>query len=484
MKKRIFTLLLALSLLSAPALAASNSTENFIRTKTYSGQFSDLRAGSAFYDNVSALYEYGLAAGRADGTFGPEDPVTVGQAVIFAARLRSLYASGDAEAGADGFRRPRQAAYLPYLQYLQSLGALGNELTGQYSLPAARKTAAHILANALPEDALPEINSRLVEAARSSGRFLQDVTASTEYAQDILALYRRGISQGSGSSGVFLPEETISRGALAALLTRMADPALRVTPDWDLTSASSARGTTWSDLAEENAAYTAAPSTPEEISADVQYMLAQGGNTLALQFSKVNALSARQVMNQALAAVKTSCEQGYNSVSCTYDSRGGSLLLTFSATSCSPEQLAEYRTYTLDAAIALHDRLWADGTITANMSEYEKARVYYDWVCQNCAYDYGAGTDSISHIPYSLFHNGTAVCDGYTGAYNLLLKLEGIQCTALANQSHIWTVAMLDGTQYHIDTTWGDNNGGPTDFTYFAMTPQQSWSYHPWQTAQ
>ena len=90
-----------------------------------------------------------------------------------------------------------------------------------------------------------------------------------------------------------------------------------------------------------------------------------------------------------------------------------------------------------------------------------------------------AGDDSLSHIPYNLFVNGTAVCDGYTGAYNLLLKLEGIDCTALSNDSHIWTVATLDGVQVHIDTTWGDS-GSAISYTYFAMTPEQSWRFHSW----
>ena len=70
-------------------------------------------------------------------------------------------------------------------------------------------------------------------------------------------------------------------------------------------------------------------------------------------------------------------------------------------------------------------------------------------------------------------------CDGYTGAYNLLLKLEGIECTSLFNDSHIWTLATLDGTQYHIDVTWGDQYGR-TDLRYFGMSEEQSYQYHPW----
>ena len=113
------------------------------------------------------------------------------------------------------------------------------------------------------------------------------------------------------------------------------------------------------------------------------------------------------------------------------------------------------------------------------MTELEKARVYYTWICDNCVYDYQAGDESLSHTPYSLFTLGTAVCDGYTGAYNLLLKLEGIECTSLSNSSHIWTAATLDGTEYHIDTTWGDS-GRVINYNYFAMTEAQSRAEHPW----
>ena len=42
MKKRILSCLLALSMLSVPALAAESGTENLVRSTTYTGQFSDL----------------------------------------------------------------------------------------------------------------------------------------------------------------------------------------------------------------------------------------------------------------------------------------------------------------------------------------------------------------------------------------------------------------------------------------------------------
>ena len=206
-------------------------------------------------------------------------------------------------------------------------------------------------------------------------------------------------------------------------------------------------------------------------------MLSNNQNTLTLHYAGISPLGARKVMDQALSVVKTYVEQCYNSVTCSY-SNSGSVTLTFSASN-GTGSIGGYRNEAMAAAIAVHDQLWAAGQITADMTDYDKAKVYYTWICDNCIYDYDAQDDSLSHIAYGLFRSGTAVCDGYTGAYNMLLKLEDIDCTALSNSSHIWTVATLDDTQYHIDTTWGDSGTAP-DYSFFAMTPAQSWGHHSW----
>ena len=171
----------------------------------------------------------------------------------------------------------------------------------------------------------------------------------------------------------------------------------------------------------------------------------------------------------------------YNVVSCRSYATGR-VVFTFSSTACAEKVLESYRAKTLAAAIRVHDSLWESGTLSYDMSQYEIAQAYYLWLCDNCRYDSAAGDDSASHLAYGALVGGLAVCDGYTGAYNLLLKLEGIDCTALFNDSHIWTLAELDGTTYHIDVTWGDQYGR-TDLRYFGMSEEQSYQYHPWSTA-
>lgn len=477
MRKRLFALLLALCL-CIPVSAAENSTANFVRQRSYSGQFSDLTAGSPFYDNVAALYEYGLSEGRDDGTYGLTESMTVGQILIFAGRIRGLYRTGSAEA-ALAYSRESSPAALAYLRYLQAEGVLGSEWSGSaadFYQTATRAQVAHILANVLPESALPVLYDELITQAYASRRYITDVTEYTPYYTDILSLYRRGISMGSNARGAFQPDSPITRGAAAAMLTRMVEPALRVKPAWNLASLYSAKGTLMSDLVEPGE-YVASPATNEEMDSSIRYMLSQGSHQLVLVYPGVTEARARQIMQWALATVKVYCEQSYNAVDCSYTS-AGVVTLDFSAAAANGKT-EEYRAAAMEAAIAVHDQMWESGTITTDMSDREKALVYYDWVCDNCVYDYKAGNESLTHIAYSVFADGLSVCDGYTGAYNMLLKLEGIECSALSNAAHIWTVAALDGETVHIDTTWGDN-GSSVSYDYFAMTPAQSRAYHAW----
>ena len=394
MKRRILSLLLALALvLTVPALAAETAP---VRTKTYSGQFSDVAVGSTFYENVAALYEYGLTVGKADGTFGPQDSVTVGQAVIFAARARSLYLTGDSETGPAAYAGDGISAAEQYLRYLKAEGVLGTELDGQLGKSATRAQVAHVLALTLPSGTLPLINDAAVTQGYAARRYITDVTEYTPYYQDILYLYRTGLSQGSGESALFSPDATITRGALAAMLTRLVDPGLRITLDWDTGSSyPSAAGTTLASLVGADT-YIATPTTRDEMEQSVRYMLSSGKNTLTLQYDGLTAIRARQVMEEALAIVKTYCEQCYNTVSCTYTT-DGALTLTFSAASAG-ENLVSYRTQAMEAAIAVHDQLWEQGTINARMTQREKARAYYTWICDNCVYDYSATDTSLSGV--------------------------------------------------------------------------------------
>lgn len=468
MKKSLLAGFLALML-------ATTASAYVARTNTYDNQFSDLTTESVFYDNVVALYEYGLSVGKADGTYDLSGELTVGEAIIFSARVRSLLTTGTTEAAVEHYRTEGQTNTEPYYLYLQTEAGLEADLS-LYE-PASRALMAHILVQAIPSDAISAINQEAVTVGYAMGGYITDVSEYTPYYQDILTLYKWGISAGYDDMGSYRPDSTITRGATAAFVTRLVDEDLRITLLWNLDSTTSAQGTTLSQLITPGN-YIVSPTTWEEMDETVRYMLSNDANTMVLVYDSLDSDTANTYMNLALSVVKSYCEQGYNAVGADYYESGMMKMIFRSTYTIDDAQIAQLRTDSMEAAIAVHDQLWSNGTITADMTELEIAWVYYCWIVDNVDYDYSAADDSLSHLPYRALVEGFAVCDGYSGAYNMLLKLEGIDCYGMVSTTHMWTVATLDGTQYHIDTTWGDTENAGDN--YFAMSEATAQSYYNW----
>ncbi|MBQ9647318.1 MAG: S-layer homology domain-containing protein [Oscillospiraceae bacterium] len=453
----------------------------------YDGQFADLAdVNPVFLPYIAASYEYGLFAGRDNG-FAPHADVTVAELLTLSARLRAAYAGETIPAAAEG-----EVWYLPYVVYLAERGLLGLS-PADYDASATRAELAGIFALSLPEDCFDNRNALIVTDAYASGDYITDVDEYTPYQPQILWLYRQGVLAGMDAFGSYWPDEPASRAEVAAVVTRMVDPSLRIALDWETLPSWSAAGATLASLV--TAPETAPDSTPDyndiaAVETLVRQMLSDGGHVITLTYPRPLADSdARTLARVFSMSVKTFCEQMYNSVECVRYMRSGLTTLIFSATACRGKtadarnaELEQYRDATMARAIEVHDMLWETGQLSEDMSEREKAWVYYCWLCDNCSYDYAGASDdySVSHLAYGALVNGTAVCDGYTGAYNLFLKLEGVECYALPKESlnHIWTVATLDGVECHIDVTWGDQMNAAGRSAYFAMTPAQSERVH------
>lgn len=482
MKKRLCALLLALLLaVGAVSPAAAARSERLPALHTYRGQFTDVAQGDWFYENVKTLYELGLTNGQGSRTsFAPSATITLAEAVTMAARLRSLYELGSSEKGPQLCHSGDSSWYGSYVAYAQRMGIIANEFADSYGQSATRAQLAHILADALPASFCPAINDAAVTEGYASRSYIRDVTEYTPYQQDILTLYRWGILSGMDSTGAFHPGEAVQRSEAAAMLTRLARSQLRITLHWS--AGASRQGTTYADLVTSTGVFHPAPDADDAQAIDdnIRYMLSRGEHTMSLSYSRGSLTTARvnELLSAFLNGIRLYAEQGYNQVECVRSNITGSLTLTFSCSLWEPQQLAQYRETALQSAIAVHDQLWESGVITASMSQYDRARAYYTWLCQHCQYDHAADDGSINHSAYGAFVNGLAVCDGYTAAYGLLLKLEGIDCSTMSRGDHIWTTATLDGVPYHIDPTWGDQSGTIT-YRYFAMTEATSLARFP-----
>lgn len=214
MKKKICLLLSILLLSGNAAYAAdeSNDISHFQRVNTYhDGQFTDVLPEDWYGEGVGVAYELGLMQGEAEDYFDAAGLITVEQAVVMAARLHSIYATGSGEFP------PGEYWSEPYIDYALEQGILSS-CADLYTL-ATRARFADILSRSLPEEALEPVNEVVDNA-------IPDVRMRVRYADSIYALYRAGVVTGD-EEGKFHPQNTISRAEAAVILTRMADKTLR-----------------------------------------------------------------------------------------------------------------------------------------------------------------------------------------------------------------------------------------------------------------
>ena len=217
MKHRFLTFLLALLLmlsLVTPVCAATAGLENFRRTERYrEGQYADIPAHSTFAENVKTAYEFAIMQGYGEH-FGAADNITRLASVIIACRIHAIYHTGvnDIDMRYEGDTATRYGSYADE----HGIFCDFEDLT----VPASRREYARILASALPTSALRAVNTVEDNA-------IPDVARTEEYSDSIYLLYRAGVLVGSDSKGTFYGDSHITRGAAAAIATRMCAVELR-----------------------------------------------------------------------------------------------------------------------------------------------------------------------------------------------------------------------------------------------------------------
>lgn len=191
------------------------SLNNFEEVNEYTvGQFSDISSSSWYAESVAVAYRKGLVKGASATQFNPNGNMTVAEAVTLAARLRSIYETGKAE-----FEQS-SPWYQTYVDYATENGIIAEGDYIDYTKAATRSQFAYIMAKALPGEALPTINNI------PFGQ-IPDVSLSETYSGAVYKLYKAGILTGNDSYGTFTPDSTITRSAVATIVTRMADMSLR-----------------------------------------------------------------------------------------------------------------------------------------------------------------------------------------------------------------------------------------------------------------
>ena len=180
--------------------------------------FVDVPVSAWYADAVRDAWANGLIDGVDAAHFDPDGSLTVAQAIKLAAALHQRIENGTVTL------KNGSPWYRSYLEYAVEHGVIEESYLGYsaaaLNAPIQRAEFAHILYGAAKSYAV--INEIGANA-------LPDVKTGDRYADEIYALYRAGVLNGSDRSGTFYPTSLIRRSEAAAILIRAFDEEARKT---------------------------------------------------------------------------------------------------------------------------------------------------------------------------------------------------------------------------------------------------------------
>ena len=100
--------------------------------------------------------------------------------------------------------------------------------------------------------------------------------------------------------------------------------------------------------------------------------------------------------------------------------------------------------------------------ITDDMSEIEKCKAIFDYVCERNTYakDYYRSGQVAYNAPeqsmVAIFQRGRSVCEAYAKLMTVLARIEGIEMYYTTGVGHAWNSVKIDGKYYSICATFAD----------------------------
>lgn len=102
--------------------------------------------------------------------------------------------------------------------------------------------------------------------------------------------------------------------------------------------------------------------------------------------------------------------------------------------------------------------------IKDDMDDYEKIKLFHDYIIDNTKYDIDRADDvnseqykdSPSHTAYGVVKNSVALCGGYSDIMAIYLNKIGIKNIKIAAKLHVWNLVFIDGKWLNLDVTWDD----------------------------
>ena len=171
--------------------------------------------GSQQQGVIKSVVQLGIMNGYTDGTFHPIGNITLSEAIKMAAVVHATCNNQTISFSAsDGGKW-----YDAYLNYCVKNRIVSSDEYSSLDAYATRAQIAHIFAKATSDFAV--VNDIDYD-------YISDVSERSEYADEILALYRAGILTGDERTRAFRPSDTITRAEAAAIISRVALATTRI----------------------------------------------------------------------------------------------------------------------------------------------------------------------------------------------------------------------------------------------------------------
>lgn len=118
---------------------------------------------------------------------------------------------------------------------------------------------------------------------------------------------------------------------------------------------------------------------------------------------------------------------------------------------------------------------------------YEKVKFLNDWLAENIEYDFDSYNNpsdmdeedyAFVNSIYGALVKKKTLCGGYAHTFSYIMNRLGVETLYVTGTTpdglHAWNMVNLRGKNYHIDTTWADDNEkGRTVYSYFCLDDKE-----------
>ena len=123
--------------------------------------------------------------------------------------------------------------------------------------------------------------------------------------------------------------------------------------------------------------------------------------------------------------------------------------------------------------------------ISSDFSEYDRELYLHDVLIESCEYDEEVSSIEDNFRAFTVVGallDKSAVCEGYSRAYQYLLSVAGIESYCVLgtgeDELHMWNAVSICDNWYYVDTTWDEDEDGGVCYDYFNMSSEQIEASH------